>query len=387
MICFARSPLSKVWNFTEIIFGASDWGWEPSESDVSALQMKLLGRYDAWTQRVRLLFPHPTPHVEERLAGVDEFARRWIGRPDTYDHDIPQTIELAKVVASRKLDLFDELLDIAEKSGTDELRLIPDTNALLRNPDLASYERVINAGFRVHLVPTVLKELDELKDRGKSPELRNSAQSVVRRLKGFRDRGDVASGVKVTKTITVQFDAREVGVASVLDWLDPSVADDRILAAALKLQSEHPGGTVVLVTSDLNLQNKADAVGLPYLETPPALSTLRARLTATLDWIEDAPPRITISNSGPAVARDLTYLVETPDGQTGMRSTAGPWTVKALKVGESNVQDVYGVFGEVVHFEAEWEDDEGPQQSISTLDFPAPPAGRSPQARSNRPRR
>jgi predicted ribonuclease YlaK len=62
---------------------------------------------------------------------------------------------------------------------------------------------------------------------------------------------------------------REVDARSVLQWLDPDVPDDRIIAAALRLQSNHPAGLVILlVTTDINLQNKADAVGLPYAEPP-----------------------------------------------------------------------------------------------------------------------
>lgn len=109
--------------------------------------------------------------------------------------------------------------------------------------DLASYARTApSPTFTIHLVPTVLGELDDLKDRGRSQELRDQAQGVVRRLKGLRDKGNLATGVKVTKTITVQTEAREADVRGVLDWLDPAVPDDRLLAAALRLRATtHPG--------------------------------------------------------------------------------------------------------------------------------------------------
>lgn len=106
----------------------------------------------------------------------------------------------------------------------------------------------------------------------------------MRRLKGLRDKGSLSAGVNLTRTITVKTEAREVGVRGVLDWLDPAVPDDRLLAGALRLQSDHPAGTVLFVTSDLNLQNKADGVGLPYIETPPTIASLRARLVASLRW-------------------------------------------------------------------------------------------------------
>jgi len=38
------------------------------------------------------------------------------------------------------------------------------------------------------------------------------------------------------------------------DWLDLSVADDRLIAAALLLQSAHPGSALHVATSDINLR-------------------------------------------------------------------------------------------------------------------------------------
>ena len=47
--------------------------------------------------------------------------------------------------------------------------------------------------------------------------------------------------------------------------------DDRLVAAALLLQSTHPGSTVFVATGDLNLQTKLAAVRLPFVEPPDAL--------------------------------------------------------------------------------------------------------------------
>ena len=53
-----------------------------------------------------------------------------------------------------------------------------------------------------------------------------------------------------------------------LGWLDPSNNDDRIIANALELQRTYPSDKVVLVTGDINLQNKAELAKLPYAEPP-----------------------------------------------------------------------------------------------------------------------
>jgi hypothetical protein len=49
-------------------------------------------------------------------------------------------------------------------------------------------------------------------------------------------------------------------------WLDLDVPDDRFVASALLNQSAHPGSTVYAVTSDINLQTKLVAIGLPFID-------------------------------------------------------------------------------------------------------------------------
>jgi rRNA-processing protein FCF1 len=362
---------------------AADWGWAPSDAETSAAQVRLLGRYTRWFERFQLLFDHPTPEMTSRLTTADEFVRRWVSRPDAWDHSIPRTIEAAHERADKELRAFDDLLEVASRAGSSVLKLVPDTNALLRNPDLASYARDTPAStFDVHVLPTVVRELDELKDRGRTPELRAQAQSVVRRFKGLRDRGNLADGVALTRQITVRLESREVDAASVLNWLDPTVPDDRIIGAALRLQSDHPASTVLLVTSDLNLQNKADSVGLPYLETPTPTADLQAKFTATLAW-RDRTPFVSLFNDGPAVANDVTYSVATPPDDPPPWSKAGPWTIDRLKPGDVDERAVYGIFPARVVIEAVWTDDLGPQTRHWTIEFPErPPEHRSGVGRS-----
>jgi predicted ribonuclease YlaK len=90
----------------------------------------------------------------------------------------------------------------------------------------------------------------------------------VRRIKGWRKQGSLHAGLTVHRNITIRAVAREPRMTESLSWLDPTNRDDRILASALELQAAEPSSHVVLVTADLNLQNKADAAHLPYEETP-----------------------------------------------------------------------------------------------------------------------
>jgi predicted ribonuclease YlaK len=118
----------------------------------------------------------------------------------------------------------------------------------------------------IHLVPTVLAEIDNLKDQGRIPEVREKAAKLATRIKGLRDRGKLTQGVPVAGRITAIADPRDPSFEHLPAWLDSSTPDDRILASALVLQAAHPSAVVVLVAVDINIQNKAEACGLPYSE-------------------------------------------------------------------------------------------------------------------------
>ena len=45
-----------------------------------------------------------------------------------------------------------------------------------------------------------------------------------------------------------------------------AIVADRLVASCLRLQSDHAGSAVSVATSDLNLQNKLAAVGMPFVE-------------------------------------------------------------------------------------------------------------------------
>jgi hypothetical protein len=68
--------------------------------------------------------------------------------------------------------------------------------------------------------------------------------------------------------VTAVFEYSDPRLDGLLSWLEFSVPDYRFVGAVLQLQSRHPGTTLVVATSDLNLQNKLGAVGLPYVEPP-----------------------------------------------------------------------------------------------------------------------
>lgn len=253
---------------SRIVFvAAADYGWAKSDEALKAARMSLLATLRDWTTRFRLLFPDPLPEMRGPLKQDLGLLERWLERPDEYDHDIPRTTAEA---ATKVQSAVERLKGMCALLPADDwpLRLVVDTNTLIDNPDLAVYVPTLGARYLVHVMPVVLREVDDLKRSGRTPELRAAAERANRRLKGLRTNGDVLVGAKVAGDVWVKFEHVEPRLDGLPSWLDLDVPDDQFVAATLRLQSQHPGSTVTVASSDINLQTKLSAVGLPFIEPP-----------------------------------------------------------------------------------------------------------------------
>lgn len=147
--------------------------------------------------------------------------------------------------------------------------LVPDTNALLWNPKLEEWSFPNIASFDVWLVPVVLGELDSLKVNHRNADVRERAEGLIRRIKGYRDRGNLRDGVSiktgVSRLVSV---AVEPDFAASLPWLSSTNADDRLVATFIEVMRKNPRSPALLVTRDLNLQNKMEFTRLPFMEPP-----------------------------------------------------------------------------------------------------------------------
>lgn len=246
--------------------GFPKWGWGESSADLEASRMELLRLVRGWEPRFRLMFPHPTPTVSKRLDEHLGRLERWLVRKRG-DRSIPPTV--AKAAELIDADVAD-LRELAGLLPPDDyaVRLAVDTNTLIDNPDLAVHAGTLGKRYMVHLLPIVLREIDDLKRGGKTQQLREAAQRAERRLKGLRDNGDVLSGVRVAGEVYAVFEHIEPRDDRLPSWLDLTVPDDRFTASSLLLQAEHPGSALYVATGDMNLQTKLAAIGLPFIELP-----------------------------------------------------------------------------------------------------------------------
>jgi cell division protein ZapA (FtsZ GTPase activity inhibitor) len=245
--------------------GFPSWGWADSSAGLEASRMALLRLVRGWEPRFRLLFPHPTPAVSERLDEHLGRLERWLVRKPG-EHGIPSTMEEVAELIDADVTGLRELTQLLPPDQY-AVRLAVDTNTLIDSPDLAVHVGTLGNRYMAHLLPVVLREIDDLKRSGKTQQLREAAQRADRRLKGLRDNGDVLSGVRVAGEVYAVFEHIEPRDDRLPSWVDLTVPDDRFTASSLLLQSEHPRSLYV-ATSDINLQTKLAAIGLPFIELP-----------------------------------------------------------------------------------------------------------------------
>jgi PhoH-like ATPase len=134
---------------------------------------------------------------------------------------------------------------------------ILDTNVLLHDPNsLLKFD-----DNNVLLPIEVIEEIDRFKRE--STELGQNARAVSRMLDGFRGAGQLSEGVPLPNggQLQILFGKEKAKTNGHTPFANGSV-DNRILQLASHIKKSHPKGQTVLVSKDINLRIKADALGL-----------------------------------------------------------------------------------------------------------------------------
>jgi PhoH-like ATPase len=130
-----------------------------------------------------------------------------------------------------------------------------DTNVLLHNPKaLFSFEE-----NNVVIPFTVLEEIDNQKKR--QDEIGRNARVVSRDLDELREISRLSEGVSLPKGGRLTIELNHAHCEKLPPGVDPTKYDNRILAVAFNLGQQR-NGEVILVTKDISLRVKADAIGV-----------------------------------------------------------------------------------------------------------------------------
>ncbi len=242
-----------------------DYYWKELSLEGKQIQSKLHNDYEQFSSIIRTLLCKQIKQIRISFEDYDKSIRSIIEQQG-------RTYESSKVpFLNEAIRLIDEQISLlqtiyGERAGS--TIIVPDTNALIYNPSLEDWTFDNIPKFELILTSTVLEELDKLKTY-KNDNVKEKAERLINRLKGYRTRGRLLDGIPLRKGISsLRTIALEPDFNNTLPWLSSDNKDDRILASFIEIIRHHLHSEVLLCTRDINLQNKADYARLPFIEPP-----------------------------------------------------------------------------------------------------------------------
>lgn len=254
-----------------VIIGRPPYFWAKLEPDGEIAQTKAIIKADELFNRLDLLFEGKPRTITGKYDNLKKYFVSTIKRT-AGDWNVPATVDESKIMLKTNTDELKLLLDWLEGLGSNEMLIIPDTNALIINHKIETYGDLIGnvKKWTIIVTSTVLKELDELKVKSNSNEFREKVKKTINYLKGLRNQGDIISGLTLHKnTVTIKMLPIEPNMDKTLPWLDKNNNDDRIIASCFDIQIRNPASSVILMTDDINLQTKAQLARFPIIEPEP----------------------------------------------------------------------------------------------------------------------
>ena len=130
-----------------------------------------------------------------------------------------------------------------------------DTSVLLTD-----HKSISSFGSNDIIIPLiVLEELDRHKKR--TDGVGTNARGVIRALDELREKGSLHNGIKIKKNSGILFVKTAIPEQLPIG-LDLSIPDNQIIGTALTEQQLNPSKKVTVVSCDINMRIKCDAIGL-----------------------------------------------------------------------------------------------------------------------------
>lgn len=250
-------------NWGDVVFiTVHPYRWPELSTDAKRQQSRLLDEYRRYTDVLKVLLQgQPERSIERIRDDIDVV----VGIIERHHSGLPtasKNLEKATAALEGHLAQVQDLY-----SATATTILVPDTNALYWNPALEQWRSPDNKPFNVVLTPAVVAEIDAHKSDHRNGSRRKKAERIVRKISEYRRRGRLIDGVTLVRDVsTISAVAAEPRMADALPWLDPSTPDDRFLASAMEVMRTNTRAPLVVITRDVNLQNKLEFARLPFLD-------------------------------------------------------------------------------------------------------------------------
>jgi hypothetical protein len=256
------------WNTDDgglIIITPTPYAYKDLPNEGKLLQSQIRKEYEDYYSLLSILLRDLPEEVKRELSLLDRYLRDAIEQRNTADKNIEEAYNEIEKAISNQITYLSSQYDPTDGNYL----FIPDTNALLHNPEIESWNFPGINCFVLVLLPTVLSELDEAKINHKNEVVREKAEKIIRKIKEYRRRGNILDCVPiVNEKIYLTAIAVEPNMNGTLSWLEKNNHDDKIIASILEVMHDHPRSIITFVSRDINVQNKAQLACIPYAEPP-----------------------------------------------------------------------------------------------------------------------
>lgn len=250
-------------NWGEVVFvTAHPYRWPELTTEGKRLQSQAQGEYRRYADVVKTLLQGQPERASRKLLEDIDCVLRVIERRHSSWPTATKNLEKAKAALDGHLEQVHHLFSASEATI-----VVPDTNALYWNPALEDWRSPDNRAFKIVLTPAVVTEIDAHKYDHRNSPRRKKAERIARQISEYRRRGRLVDGVTLVRDVsTIAALAVEPRMPNSLPWLDASNPDDRFVASALEVIRGHTRAPVVVVSRDVNLQNKLEFARLPFVD-------------------------------------------------------------------------------------------------------------------------
>lgn len=241
----------------------NEYSWDQLSERGQILQAEIQNDFNKLYQELALLVPVPTlKRIKPILSAISNWI--WIRKGKTAPTSKTQAIENFK----RDLQRLTDFIANEIKSENDfQLIIVPDTNAFTNFHEPKMYEAISNGeNFLFILTPTLTKELDELNYKNIDKGFKDKVRKSIKRIKGWRNQGKLTEGI-IVSGYSVKVIPTEPSFDHLPSWIDPNNLDDRFIGSVIELQRQYPSSEIIVVTNDINMQNKLEFADLSFTDT------------------------------------------------------------------------------------------------------------------------
>ncbi len=246
----------KTGEFQGVSVNEPPCAWKKLTVQQEKQHIKISKQYKSLMQILdNLIVEHATDRIEERYNIIKKEFQTWVLLEKNFK--LKKSLNTNIEYFLENVNLLREIIDSLQ--GEVKLIIVPDTNALLIEPDPIKYKEIIKEkSFTFILLPIVISELDKLKINNDNDNVKEKAKKLIKRIKGWRSQGNITEGVTLDKTISLKAEVIEPNFKKMPSFLNIDNNDDIIIMYILNIQRRFPSATVILVSRDINMQNKAE---------------------------------------------------------------------------------------------------------------------------------